>query len=110
MSKLLAISSKGNMLLLHCRQRYRQWQAALRQRALLSGGSAADPAEGAAEHTGLQDDDDLHDGMCVICMQRNSNTVFPACGHMCTCTGCACSLNRCPISRSRGRSIRVYRS
>lgn len=58
---------------------------------------------------GLQDNayDDV-EGLCVVCMQRTSSTVFQACGHMCTCMSRASYLNSCPLCRSRSRAIRVY--
>ncbi|KAL3161152.1 hypothetical protein ABBQ38_009525 [Trebouxia sp. C0009 RCD-2024] len=49
-------------------------------------------------------------GTCVICLERDSDTVFQACGHMCTCNDCSVRLNRCPICRTRTRAIRVYRT
>lgn len=50
-------------------------------------------------------------GLCVICLQRNSQFVFPGCGHLCVCHSCNRSgngLTKCPICRSRGKPIRVY--
>jgi len=72
------------------------------------GGGAAAPANGHA--AGAADEGAAGEGMCVVCFARPCDTVFPACGHMCACGGCAPALARCPICRARGGCIRVYRT
>lgn len=50
-------------------------------------------------------------GLCVVCLQRSSQFVFPGCGHLCVCDSCIRSgngLTKCPICRARGKPIRVY--
>ena len=49
-------------------------------------------------------------GTCVICLERDSDSVFQACGHLCTCSDCSRTLTRCPICRIKTRAIRVYRT
>ena len=49
-----------------------------------------------------------HD-LCSVCIDREADTVFQACGHMCVCEHCAINLVRCPLCRARSRTIRVFR-
>jgi hypothetical protein len=71
--------------------------------------------------SGLENDDDdasssSDDGgdrpgdTCVVCLAASSSHVYVRCGHLCCCAQCAASLDRCPICRARGASIRVYRT
>jgi hypothetical protein len=49
-----------------------------------------------------------HD-LCSVCIDREADTVFQACGHMCVCEHCAINLVRCPLCRARSQTIRVFR-
>jgi len=52
-------------------------------------------------------------GVCVACLERDSNMVFP-CGHLCVCRHCfhaaagSARLKRCPICREHGRPIQIF--
>lgn len=48
--------------------------------------------------------------LCSVCIDREADTVFQACGHMCVCEHCAINLVRCPLCRARSRTIRVFRT
>lgn len=78
-------------------------------RAAGGGGGAAAAADGSGEGSGGGGDGGGRpSGLCVVCLERETDTVFPACGHMCACSRCSAALRRCPICRSSGRPIRVY--
>ncbi len=50
-------------------------------------------------------------GVCIVCLERDSDMIFPECGHLCLCRPCVAScgqLDRCPICRERGRPRQVY--
>lgn len=68
-----------------------------------AGAAEGDAAAGGDEGGG----DGIARGLCVICLERQPETVFP-CGHLCACERCGGGLQRCPICRTRGRPIRVY--
>ena len=93
------------LLIVLCRRRVRRVEegraAARRAAAQATGADAAAPA--------LADDDDREGDTCVICLEARCQTVFPSCGHMCTCLECSRNLNRCPICRTKSRAITVYR-
>ena len=63
--------------------------------------------EADADDGGSGGGDGIARGLCVICLERQPETVFP-CGHLCACERCGGGLQRCPICRTRGRPIRVY--
>ncbi len=47
---------------------------------------------------------------CSICFRSGKlDSVFANCGHMCCCYECASKMRACPLCRSSGRIIRVYR-
>lgn len=49
--------------------------------------------------------------LCVVCLERECEMVFPACGHLCTCEQCTAGeppVARCPICRSGVKPIRVF--
>lgn len=48
--------------------------------------------------------------LCTVCIDKESDTVFQACGHLCVCEQCALSLVRCPLCRTRSRTLRVFRA
>jgi E3 Ubiquitin ligase/Zinc finger, C3HC4 type (RING finger) len=56
--------------------------------------------------------DEERKGVCVACLERDSDMVFPGCGHLCVCRQCAAAgsnrLNRCPICRVYGKPIQVF--
>ena len=47
--------------------------------------------------------------LCVVCLAKPYDTVFPRCGHLCVCQGCAFRMGRCPICRTASRPIRTFR-
>ena len=67
-------------------------------------------AAGGAQTVGNGDGGEDGAGTCVICLENDSDTVFQACGHLCTCSDCSEGLNRCPICRTKSRAIKVYRT
>ena len=87
--------------MLLCRLEVQQEQL----RRLAAAEEAAD-GQGAGE----QPPDDDREHTCAVCMDRQPNTVFPACGHMCVCVRCAIGLTSCPICRRRSSAIRIYRT
>ncbi|QKF94690.1 zinc finger ranBP2-type protein [Fadolivirus algeromassiliense] len=46
-----------------------------------------------------QTSNNTHDDTCVICMERNKDTVITVCGHLGYCGLCALNMNKCPICR-----------
>ncbi|TNV76800.1 hypothetical protein FGO68_gene6136 [Halteria grandinella] len=61
------------------------------------------------------DPKDLHTRECVICCDRDKDTAFVPCGHLCCCQACAKQFMRqalhkyCPICRNRIKeTIKVY--
>lgn len=71
-------------------------------------------------------EDEFHHGLCIICADREKNTAFTKCGHLCMCFPCAESYknqttpgptrsrqtrrkNLCPVCRQPITSIlRIY--
>lgn len=47
---------------------------------------------------------------CLICADKNINTVFLNCGHMTYCDNCAKThnINKCPICSKNGKYIKTY--
>jgi E3 ubiquitin-protein ligase MUL1 len=109
------------------RKALRQWlkqrrQQQARKRALVAMKESAE-REAAAKRAagggegGLGDElegggaGDAAGGVCVVCMEQPANMVFVNCGHMCSCIGCALKLKRplCPVCRTRGDAIRVFK-
>ena len=37
---------------------------------------------------------------CVVCLDRQKNVAFIACGHMCCCQQCSATVHCCPVCRS----------
>ena len=69
-------------------------------------------AERSAEAGAGQDgvgNGDSSERSCVVCLQADSDMIFPGCGHLCVCQRCGPQCDKCPICRSRMRAIRVYR-
>jgi len=81
------------------------------KRAAIKASSHEDKAEEANRES-----DEAHEvsvGMCVVCFERDSEMVYPNCGHLCACATCGrmgTAMARCPICRSRGSPIRVFRT
>jgi len=48
--------------------------------------------------------------LCVLCIEAERDTVFQACGHLVACRSCAARLPHCPICRTRGPVLRVFRA
>ncbi|XP_033850930.3 E3 ubiquitin-protein ligase LRSAM1 isoform X1 [Acipenser ruthenus] len=47
---------------------------------------------------------------CVVCMERESQIIFLACGHACCCSSCSEALRSCPLCRGDiAQRIRIYR-
>ena len=53
---------------------------------------------------------DKHQDLCTVCIDKESDTVFQACGHLCVCEQCAMNLVRCPLCRTRSKTLRVFRA
>lgn len=45
---------------------------------------------------------------CAVCLERDCEMVFTACGHLCVCERCGAELRSCPLCRARGTAVRVY--
>jgi E3 ubiquitin-protein ligase MUL1 len=104
---LLAAAGTQHALIWTRQQRMRRAaEKALRQRAAAGGG--ADVAAASDATADGEQDGGIARGLCVVCLERPCDTVFPACGHMCACSRCSGALPRCPICRSRAPAIRVY--
>lgn len=104
---LLAAAGTQHALIWTRQQRMRRAaEKALRQRA--AAGSGADVAAASDATADGEQDGGIARGLCVVCLERPCDTVFPACGHMCACSRCSGALPRCPICRSRAPAIRVY--
>jgi E3 ubiquitin-protein ligase MUL1 len=120
---MLAAAGTQHVMTYLRRRRLRQRvEKALRDRAAAGGtagaaaagqaaGEAASGGQDAAAGGGGGADGEVGGrGLCVVCLERPSDTVFPSCGHMCACSSCSGGLRRCPICRSRGAPIRVFTS
>ncbi|MBN3323901.1 LRSM1 ligase, partial [Atractosteus spatula] len=47
---------------------------------------------------------------CVVCMEKESQTIFLPCGHVCCCQGCSDALLSCPLCRGEiAQRVRIYR-
>ncbi|XP_005382480.1 PREDICTED: E3 ubiquitin-protein ligase LRSAM1 [Chinchilla lanigera] len=48
---------------------------------------------------------------CVVCLEREAQTVFLPCGHVCCCQQCCQPLRTCPLCRQDiAQSLRIYHS
>uniref|UniRef100_A0A7S3D1V9 RING-type domain-containing protein n=1 Tax=Palpitomonas bilix TaxID=652834 RepID=A0A7S3D1V9_9EUKA len=58
----------------------------------------------AQEEESTENGEEEKHSMCVVCMEKESNTVFYKCGHLCTCSLCALALKTsnpvCPMCRA----------
>lgn len=43
----------------------------------------------------------VEDETCIVCMERNIDTVITTCGHLGYCGPCALNMNKCPVCRSQ---------
>merc|ERR1719498_1644971 len=69
---------------------------------VVEGGNSPQPEGGATEAIVETGDDD--DGLCVICLTNEKNTVVIPCRHLCLCKECAEELRnragqKCPVCR-----------
>ncbi|XP_077968925.1 E3 ubiquitin-protein ligase LRSAM1-like isoform X2 [Styela clava] len=56
-------------------------------------------------------DDLTEENECTVCMEKQSNTIFLPCGHVCTCSDCSSKLQKCPMCRADvQQKIQVFRS
>lgn len=104
------ITAGASMLLLsayysrEAKRRLNEFQRRIRDAR--ENGSAATGAGQSGEASGERR------GVCVACLERDSDMVFPSCGHLCVCRQCAVAasarLNRCPICREYGKPIQVF--
>jgi len=46
--------------------------------------------------------------LCISCAEKQRETVFRGCGHMCLCEGCSRNMKECPICHQRGKAIKVF--
>jgi E3 ubiquitin-protein ligase MUL1 len=52
-------------------------------------------------------------GVCVVCLSAPSEMVYVKCGHMCCCSKCVATLGssrKCPVCRTEGNVIKVFRT
>jgi hypothetical protein len=49
------------------------------------------------------------EALCVICYEREQTHLFNMCGHLGFCGPCAAMRSECPICRTPGRAIKVFR-
>jgi E3 ubiquitin-protein ligase MUL1 len=52
-------------------------------------------------------------GICVVCLNAASDMVYVRCGHMCCCSKCVATMGgskRCPVCRTEGNVIKVFRT
>lgn len=52
-------------------------------------------------------------GLCVVCLSAPSDMVYVRCGHMCCCSKCVATMGgskRCPVCRTEGNVIKVFRT
>lgn len=94
-------------------------EARRRRRTTAGGGGRSTSSTGAGMEVGHEEDregdqgGDARSGTCVVCLERESELVYPQCGHLCVCSLCGGAgpgLGRCPICRSRGPPIKVFRT
>jgi hypothetical protein len=80
-----------------------------RQRS--SSGISLDVEEG-GQQAGDHSSSAAAAGLCVVCLSAPSEVVFVRCGHMCCCERCCSNLpsRRCPVCRSEGAAIKVFRT
>lgn len=109
----------------HAWVRYKEYQARERVRKALARlshdaaaaaavGDASDAAAAAAEAgaAGQGGPGGRDAGVCVVCLSAPSEMVYVRCGHMCCCHRCsqALSAKRCPVCRTEGSVIKVFRT
>lgn len=49
------------------------------------------------------------DNACSICMDKEKCMAFINCGHMCICETCTQRVDKCPICRTQGPIIKIYK-
>ncbi|EHB10133.1 E3 ubiquitin-protein ligase LRSAM1 [Heterocephalus glaber] len=58
-----------------------------------------------------EEDRELPVSECVVCLEREAQTVFLPCGHVCCCQQCCQPLRTCPLCRQDiEQSLRIYHS
>jgi hypothetical protein len=91
----------------------------LLQRQQQGGGAAADGGAWDAAEAGFAGSASDGagpggDGVCVVCLSAPSEMVYVKCGHMCCCSRCAATMSgggkRCPVCRTEGNVIKVFRT
>lgn len=55
-------------------------------------------------------DESKETDICVVCMERKSDMAFVDCGHLCACGECVKTLQKCPICRGEGKTLKIFRS
>ncbi|KAL1785427.1 E3 ubiquitin-protein ligase LRSAM1 isoform X1 [Sigmodon hispidus] len=54
---------------------------------------------------------DMPTSECVVCLEREAQMVFLACGHVCCCQQCCQPLRTCPLCRQEiSQRLRIYHS
>lgn len=54
---------------------------------------------------------DMPTAECVVCLEREAQMVFLACGHVCCCQQCCQPLRTCPLCRQEiSQRLRIYHS
>ncbi len=90
-------------------QRLRKQIAERRRQLAEQGGGAAGGAEGGGVEGGEAEAEGEEPSVCTVCLEGRLEVVWVPCGHMCLCQRCMGSVDRCPLCRSGGKAIKVYR-
>lgn len=54
-------------------------------------------------------DNNIYEKLCLICIEKERNSVFTPCGHLISCSNCADLLYKCPMCRKRiDNKIKIY--
>ena len=53
--------------------------------------------------------DNINDITCSICMDEEKCMAFINCGHMCICESCKPRVDKCPICRTHGPIIKIFK-
>lgn len=85
----------------HLRMKHLERVVRKRAAAARAGAPRLGPAGGG--------DESAEEGACVACMNAPRDTVYRACGHMVLCAPCAARCPTCPVCRSKGGVLRVFK-
>lgn len=102
-------------------RRYQEHQARERVRKALAQAQAGSGAAGgiaeAVGSTAVGDEEmggvgGRDAGVCVVCLSAPAEMVYVRCGHLCCCQRCSQALaaKKCPVCRTEGSVIKVFRT